>query len=114
MLVWSSLEAHRGMTRFLGFYANQELSEAWLLSPWEPYGNVSEFIRGHSLEVPEKLSLVSRVWPWSVYCWVSPTKLYQIYDTIDALVFLHQLNPPVCHGDVKSVRAPNFCPKSTI
>lgn len=71
MLVWSNPEAHRGIARFLGFYANQELSEAWLLSPWEPYGNVGEFIRGHNLEVPEKLSLVSLVWPWSVYCRVS-------------------------------------------
>ncbi|KAG8933083.1 hypothetical protein FRC00_013677 [Tulasnella sp. 408] len=26
----------------------------------------------------------------------------QAYDTIDALSFLHQLNPPVCHGDIKS------------
>ncbi|KIO20942.1 hypothetical protein M407DRAFT_29441 [Tulasnella calospora MUT 4182] len=24
------------------------------------------------------------------------------YDTIDALTFLHQLDPPVCHGDLKS------------
>ncbi|KIO21541.1 hypothetical protein M407DRAFT_49828, partial [Tulasnella calospora MUT 4182] len=82
MLVWSSLEVHPGIARFIGFYADFELSEAWLLSPWEPNGNVSEFIRRHKLEVPEKLSL--------------------IYDTIDALIFLHQLNPPVCHGDVKS------------
>ncbi|KIO16969.1 hypothetical protein M407DRAFT_33376, partial [Tulasnella calospora MUT 4182] len=41
-----------------------------------------EFVKAHNPEVPEKLSLV--------------------YDTIDALAFLHQLNPPVCHGDIKS------------
>ncbi|KAG8914750.1 hypothetical protein FRC00_011121 [Tulasnella sp. 408] len=69
------------IAKFLGFHANFERSEAWLLSPWEPNGNVSEFIKAHDLEVSEKLSLV--------------------YDTIDALAFLHQRNPPVCHGDVK-------------
>ncbi|KIO25867.1 hypothetical protein M407DRAFT_75204, partial [Tulasnella calospora MUT 4182] len=82
MLVWSSLEAHPGIARFLGFYANFKRSEAWLLSPWEPNGNIREFIQAHNLEVPEKLSLV--------------------YDTVDALTFLHQLDPPVCHGDIKS------------
>ncbi|KIO25869.1 hypothetical protein M407DRAFT_75139, partial [Tulasnella calospora MUT 4182] len=81
MSVWSSLEAP-GIAKFLGFYANFERSEAWLLSPWEPNGNIREFIRAHNLEVPWKLSLV--------------------HDTIDALTFLHQLNPPVCHGDIKS------------
>ena len=59
MLVWSALEAHPGIAKFIGFYANAELSEAWLISPWESNGNVGEFIRRHELEVPEKLSLVS-------------------------------------------------------
>ncbi|KIO18781.1 hypothetical protein M407DRAFT_83574, partial [Tulasnella calospora MUT 4182] len=82
MLVWSSLEAHPGIAKFLGFYADFKNSKAWLLSPWEPNGNVSEFIKAHNPEVPEKLSLV--------------------YDTIDALTFLHQRDPPVCHGDLKA------------
>ncbi|KIO19427.1 hypothetical protein M407DRAFT_30930 [Tulasnella calospora MUT 4182] len=82
MLVWSSLEAHPGIAKFIGFYADFKRSEAWLLSPWEPNGNVTEFIKAHNLEVPEKLSLV--------------------YDSIGALAFLHQLDPPVCHGDIKS------------
>ncbi|KIO23526.1 hypothetical protein M407DRAFT_214426 [Tulasnella calospora MUT 4182] len=82
MLVWSQLKGHAGVAKFLGFYADFRGGEAWLLSPWEPNGSVSEFIRSHSLEVPEKLSLV--------------------YDTIEALAFLHQLDPPVCHGDIKS------------
>ncbi|KIO27675.1 hypothetical protein M407DRAFT_23104 [Tulasnella calospora MUT 4182] len=33
MLVWSSSEAHPGITKFLGFYAEFEHSKAWLLSP---------------------------------------------------------------------------------
>ncbi|KIO27640.1 hypothetical protein M407DRAFT_232421, partial [Tulasnella calospora MUT 4182] len=82
MFAWSSLEDHPGIAKFLGFYADFKRSEAWLLSPWEPNGDVSEFVKAHNLEVPEKLSL--------------------IYDTIEALTFLHQLDPPVCHGDIKS------------
>lgn len=82
LLVWSGLKAHPGIARSIGFYADFERSEAWLLSPWEPHGNITDFVSGHQLEVPEKLSLV--------------------YDTIDALTFLHQLEPPVCHGDIKS------------
>ncbi|KAG8906599.1 hypothetical protein FRC01_007950, partial [Tulasnella sp. 417] len=82
LLVWSGLEAHSGIAKFIGFYADFERSEAWLLSPWEPHGNIMDFIRRRQLEVPEKFSL--------------------FYDTIDALAFLHQLAPPVCHGDIKS------------
>ncbi|KIO22132.1 hypothetical protein M407DRAFT_79520, partial [Tulasnella calospora MUT 4182] len=83
VLVWSSLKEHTGIAKFLGFYADFERGEAWLLSPWEPHGNISSFMKRRRLEVPEKLSL--------------------IYDTVDALTFLHQLDPPVCHGDVKSL-----------
>lgn len=61
MLVWSGLETHPGIAKFLGFYANFENAEAWLISPWEPYGNVSKFIHERELEVPEKLSLVSLI-----------------------------------------------------
>ncbi|KIO31189.1 hypothetical protein M407DRAFT_68350 [Tulasnella calospora MUT 4182] len=82
ILVWSQLKAHPGIAKFLGFYADFKCAEVWLLSPWESNGNISEFIHGHDLEVPEKLSLV--------------------YDTIEALDFLHQLDPPICHGDIKS------------
>lgn len=58
MVVWSGLGEHPGVAKFLGFHARFEISEAWLLSPWEPYGNVMDFVRNRELEVPEKLSLV--------------------------------------------------------
>ncbi|KIO28600.1 hypothetical protein M407DRAFT_22184 [Tulasnella calospora MUT 4182] len=60
MLVWSSLGAHPGIAKFLGFHADFTHSKAWLLSPWEPNGNISEFVNAHNLEVPEKVSLVCR------------------------------------------------------
>ncbi|KIO19142.1 hypothetical protein M407DRAFT_83189, partial [Tulasnella calospora MUT 4182] len=82
LLVWSGLKDHSGIAKFTGYYADFERLEAWLLAPWEPHGNVMGFINRRHLEVPERLSLV--------------------YDTIGTLTFLHQLTPPVCHGDVKS------------
>ncbi|KAG8981122.1 hypothetical protein FRC05_004022 [Tulasnella sp. 425] len=58
-LIWSRLEVHPGIAKFLGFYTEFESSEVWLLSPWEPYGNVMEFVHKRELEVPEKLSLAN-------------------------------------------------------
>ncbi|KIO16074.1 hypothetical protein M407DRAFT_47623, partial [Tulasnella calospora MUT 4182] len=82
VLTWSRANGHPGVAKFLGFCTDFARSRVWLISSWEPYGNVKEFVLGRALEVPEKLSLA--------------------YDTIDALAFLHQLNPPVCHGDIKA------------
>ncbi|KAG9014082.1 hypothetical protein FRB90_005630, partial [Tulasnella sp. 427] len=58
ILIWSSLEEHPGIAKFLGFYADFKRSEAWLLSPWEPNGNISEFVAKRKLEIPEKLGLI--------------------------------------------------------
>ncbi|KAG8913704.1 hypothetical protein FRC00_001796 [Tulasnella sp. 408] len=60
MLVWATLPDHPGIAKFLGF-CDFTGSEAWLLSPWEPNGNVSQFIKAHELSVPQKLSLVRRL-----------------------------------------------------
>ncbi|KIO17491.1 hypothetical protein M407DRAFT_51839, partial [Tulasnella calospora MUT 4182] len=76
VLVWSRIQGHPGIAKFIGFCADFRRKETWLISPWEPYGNVSEFLKGRELEA---------------------------HDTIDALAFLHQMDPPVCHGDIKSV-----------
>lgn len=100
--MWSRLKGHPGITTFLGFCADFDRREVWLISSWEPNGNVSEFIKGRELEVPEKLALVS-VYRTFGKLSCSNLALYQAYDTIDALAFLHQLDPPVCHGDIKSV-----------
>lgn len=58
LLVWSGLKDHMGISKFIGYYADFEQLEAWLLAPWEPHGNVTDFIHRRHLEVPEKLSLV--------------------------------------------------------
>ncbi|KAG8948859.1 hypothetical protein FRC04_009197, partial [Tulasnella sp. 424] len=57
VLVWSNLGSHPGIAKFLGFHADFKRKEAWLISPWEPNGNISEFTQARKLEVPEKLSL---------------------------------------------------------
>ncbi|KAG8917815.1 hypothetical protein FRC01_002196, partial [Tulasnella sp. 417] len=58
-LVWSRIKGHPGILQFFGFCADFVRKEAWLVSSWEPYGNVREFIQGRDLEVPEKLSLAN-------------------------------------------------------
>ncbi|KAG9031324.1 hypothetical protein FS837_003013 [Tulasnella sp. UAMH 9824] len=45
VLVWSRVKDHPGISKFFGFYADFDRREAWLISPWEPFGNVSEFIK---------------------------------------------------------------------
>ncbi|KAG9041118.1 hypothetical protein FS837_012721, partial [Tulasnella sp. UAMH 9824] len=57
VLVWARASGHPGISKFVGFYADLDRKEAWLISPWEPFGNVSDFLKGRELEVPEKLSL---------------------------------------------------------
>lgn len=66
LLIWSSLKDHPGIAKFIGYYADFKRLEAWLLAPWEPHGNITDFISRRRLEVPEKLSLVG-ISHWIIY-----------------------------------------------
>ncbi|KIO21773.1 hypothetical protein M407DRAFT_79983 [Tulasnella calospora MUT 4182] len=73
--------SHENIVRFLGFVEDLEKGKAWILLSWEPNGNVSEFLAAGKLEVPERMSL----------------------DTFEGLQYLHTRQPPICHGDLKSL-----------
>ncbi|KAG9044038.1 hypothetical protein FS837_008853 [Tulasnella sp. UAMH 9824] len=53
-----------------------------LVFAWEKNGNLREFIRSESWELPERV--------------------YLIGDVASGLSYLHGRNPPICHGDLKS------------
>ncbi|KIO19868.1 hypothetical protein M407DRAFT_30482 [Tulasnella calospora MUT 4182] len=75
--------SHENIVRFTGFVEDFENEKAWIVLSWEPNGNVSEFLATGEWEIPERLSLIK--------------------DTFAGLEYLHTRQPPICHGDLKSV-----------
>ncbi|KIO16920.1 hypothetical protein M407DRAFT_85465, partial [Tulasnella calospora MUT 4182] len=75
--------SHKNVVRFLGFVEDFENGKAWIIMSWEPNGNVSEFLEARKCEIPERISLIQ--------------------DTFEGLLYLHTRQPPIYHGDLKSV-----------
>ncbi|KAG8899497.1 hypothetical protein FRC01_010492, partial [Tulasnella sp. 417] len=77
--------SHDNIVKLIGFV--EELHEgdwkAWIIMAWEPNGNVSEFLATGDWEIPERVSLIQ--------------------DTFAGLECLHTRQPPICHGDMKSL-----------
>ncbi|KAG8912900.1 hypothetical protein FRC01_004840 [Tulasnella sp. 417] len=69
--------------KIIGFVEDVENGIAWIVLPWEKNGNLQEFIQSAKWELPELISL--------------------IYDAISGISYLHSREPPVCHGDLKSL-----------
>ncbi|KAG8914851.1 hypothetical protein FRC00_010337 [Tulasnella sp. 408] len=74
---------HENIVELIGFVETAEEEVAWILLRWEENGNVREFIHSQDWVIPERLSL--------------------IYDVACGLKYLHSRDPPICHGDLKSV-----------
>ncbi|KIO17802.1 hypothetical protein M407DRAFT_32524 [Tulasnella calospora MUT 4182] len=75
--------SHPNIAKIIGFVEDVEKSIAWLIFPWEDNGNLREFLRSGTWEIPERVSL--------------------ILDVASGLEYLHSRQPPVCHGDLKSL-----------
>ncbi|KAG8941279.1 hypothetical protein FRC04_004641 [Tulasnella sp. 424] len=75
--------SHPHVVKFIGFVEDFANGKAWIVFPWESHGNVREFLKTGHWEIPERISLIS--------------------DTSAGLKYLHGLNPPICHGDLKSL-----------
>ncbi|KAG9035991.1 hypothetical protein FS837_001771 [Tulasnella sp. UAMH 9824] len=74
---------HRNIARLIGFVEELEEGKAWIVMCWEPNGNVSEFLATGEWEIPERISLIQ--------------------DTFAGIEYLHTRQPPICHGDLKSL-----------
>ncbi|KIO21139.1 hypothetical protein M407DRAFT_29243, partial [Tulasnella calospora MUT 4182] len=75
--------SHQNIVRFLAFVEDLRDGKAWIIMSWEPNGNVCEFLASGKWEVPERISLIQ--------------------DTFEGLQYLHTRQPPICHGDLKSL-----------
>ncbi|KIO17734.1 hypothetical protein M407DRAFT_32595 [Tulasnella calospora MUT 4182] len=74
--------SHENIVRFVAFVEDLEHGEAWIIMPWEPNGNINEFLRARKCEIPERISLIK--------------------DTFEGIQYLHTRQPPICHGALKS------------
>ncbi|KAG9022522.1 hypothetical protein FRB95_014668 [Tulasnella sp. JGI-2019a] len=82
MKTWSKLE-HRNILSLIGFHLSEAQDLALIVCPLQPNGNVKDYLQRVKPSVLERLELA--------------------LDTLSALEYLHNLDPPVVHGDIKSV-----------
>ncbi|KIO19749.1 hypothetical protein M407DRAFT_48863, partial [Tulasnella calospora MUT 4182] len=75
--------SHSNVIRLEGFVEDVSKDVIWLVFPWESKGNLRDFLASQEWEIPERISL--------------------IYDVAEGLEYLHSQEPPICHGDLKSV-----------
>ncbi|KAG8925695.1 hypothetical protein FRC00_003745, partial [Tulasnella sp. 408] len=75
--------SHPNIVKLVGFVEDMQKGEAWMILPWEGNGNVREFLLSGEWDIPERISLIQ--------------------DTAEGLAYLHNHQPPICHGDLKSL-----------
>ncbi|KIO26932.1 hypothetical protein M407DRAFT_23869 [Tulasnella calospora MUT 4182] len=74
---------HPNVVELLGFTHNVQKGVAWIIFPWELGGNVRDFLKDGEWDLPERMSLIQ--------------------DVCLGLHYLHNHEPPICHGDLKSL-----------
>ncbi|KAG8925374.1 hypothetical protein FRC01_010289 [Tulasnella sp. 417] len=74
---------HPNIARLLGFVEDIQGRIAWMIFPWEANGNIREFLSSQRLTVPERISLIN--------------------DVVAGVEYLHSREPPIWHGDLKSL-----------
>ncbi|KIO28961.1 hypothetical protein M407DRAFT_21867 [Tulasnella calospora MUT 4182] len=75
--------SHLNIVKIIGFVEDIKDGVAWMVFPWEANGNVRQFLRSEKWEIPERVSLIK--------------------DVASGLEYLHTRQPPICHGDLKSL-----------
>ncbi|KAG8978403.1 hypothetical protein FRC05_010648 [Tulasnella sp. 425] len=74
---------HPNVVRLIGFVENIQNGIAWMIFPWEANGNIREFLNSRRLRAPERISLIN--------------------DVVTGVEYLHSREPPIWHGDLKSL-----------
>ncbi|KAG8923207.1 hypothetical protein FRC01_013060, partial [Tulasnella sp. 417] len=74
---------HENIVKLRGFVEDLENGIAWMIFVWEANGNVLEFVQSEDWEIPERMSLIR--------------------DVMAGVGYLHNRDPPICHGDLKSL-----------
>ncbi|KIO22124.1 hypothetical protein M407DRAFT_28334 [Tulasnella calospora MUT 4182] len=75
--------SHKNIVQLIGFVEDLEKGIAWIVLSWAPNGNVGQFLANGDWEIPERVSLIQ--------------------DTFEGIRYLHSRQPPICHGDLKSL-----------
>ncbi|KAG9037441.1 hypothetical protein FRB95_005731 [Tulasnella sp. JGI-2019a] len=79
--VWADLR-HRNILPLIGFFLSPQLDEALIFCPFEPHGSVERYLHTHPIDISGRMELVVQV--------------------AQGISYLHNLNPPVTHGDIKA------------
>ncbi|KIO28197.1 hypothetical protein M407DRAFT_22675 [Tulasnella calospora MUT 4182] len=75
--------SHPNVVRLEGFVEDLSEHKVWLIFPWEEHGNLRDFLASGEWEIPERISLIN--------------------DVTLGLEYLHSQQPPIYHGDLKSI-----------
>ncbi|KAG9050006.1 hypothetical protein FS837_008186 [Tulasnella sp. UAMH 9824] len=75
--------SHPNIVKLEGFVEDLPGYELWLIFPWEEHGNLRDFLASGEWEIPERISLIN--------------------DVTLGLEYLHSRDPPIYHGDLKSL-----------
>ncbi|KIO21836.1 hypothetical protein M407DRAFT_217582, partial [Tulasnella calospora MUT 4182] len=74
---------HENIIELVGFVEGVSNDRIWLVFPWEDNGNLKRFIASANWEIPERISLID--------------------DVARGVEYLHNRQPPIRHGDLKSI-----------
>lgn len=74
---------HESIIELVGFVEDVSKDIIWLVFPWEDHGNLKGFIASANWEIPERIWLIN--------------------DVVRGVEYLHSRQPPICHGDLKSI-----------
>ncbi|KAG8905139.1 hypothetical protein FRC01_008466, partial [Tulasnella sp. 417] len=75
--------SHPNIIKLDGFVEDVCDNMIWLVFPWEERGRLSDFVASANWEIPERISL--------------------IHDVAKGVEYLHSRQPPIRHGDLKSI-----------
>ncbi|KAG8988564.1 hypothetical protein FRB93_004055 [Tulasnella sp. JGI-2019a] len=78
--IWSRLR-HNNVLSLTGFHLSANLDVAMLICPLEPLGSVDTYLQQNDVDLPSRMQLVA--------------------GAARGLQYLHNLDPPVTHGDIK-------------